>query len=130
MGYRSNGGMVIFGPEDTMTAHLFRLKATKTHDYAWQCPEVRTIKKDGRLIWMLEFHDWKWYPDYSDVTEFERIWDESAAVSEETGIQGYRWRFGEEDEDTFQSSFGEDANEWDNFHIVFERSVDHMFQGV
>lgn len=130
MGYRSDGGMVIFGPEDAMTAHLFQLKATKTHDGPWTYSEVRTVKKNGRLIWMLEYSDWKWYDSYSDIQEFERIWRESATANKELGIQGYRWRFGENDDDIEQDSFGSDAEDWDNFHVVVHRSVEHMFQGV
>lgn len=130
MGYRSNGGMVIFGPEDAMTAHLFWLKATKTHNGPWTCDEVRTVKKDGLLIWMLEYFDWKWYSGYQDVEEFERIWHESATADEGLGIQGYRWRFGEDDDDATQNSFGSDAKVWDNFHVVVSRSVEHMFEGV
>ena len=132
MGYYSNGGMVIFGPEDTMTAHLFRLKATKTHNDPWACGEVRIVKKDGRLIWMLEYSEWKWYPHYLHVKEFERIWRDSMAADEELGIQGYRWRFGESDDDTEQDAFGRDAEEWDNFHVfhVVQRSAEHMFEGV
>lgn len=130
MGYRSNGGMVIFGPEDAMTAHLFRLKATKTHGGPWTCDEVRIVKKDGQLIWMLEYFDWKWYPSYPDVEEFERIWRESVTADEKLDIQGYRWRFGEDDDDTEQESFGFMDEDYDSFRVVIERSVEHMFQGV
>ncbi len=79
---------------------------------------------------MLEYSAWKWNPYYLDVKEFERIWHESATADEGLGIQGYRRRFGEDDDDAEQNSFGSDAKVWDNFHVIVSRSVEHMFEGV
>lgn len=126
MGYRSNGGMVIYGPKDVMTVHLFRLKVTKTHGEAWTTPEVRVYEYGGLLVWHLEYEGWKWYSGFDDVKEFERIWSES---SEQEELSGYRWRFGEDDNDIERDAFGEPADNYDDFNIVVERFVHHRFQG-
>lgn len=122
--------MVIFGPKDIMTTHLFRLKATMQGSAVWQCPEVCTVEKDGLLIWMLEYEYWKWYDNYDDIRDFERIWSESYEADKTLGIQGYRWRFGEDDNDTEGDAFGAVADSPDDFQIIVERHVDHKFRGV
>lgn len=107
MGYRSDGGMVIFGPKDIMTAHLTSLRLTQTNKEPWTCPEVQTYELGDNLVWRLEYADWKWYESYDDIQEFERIWSLSRD-EEDQGISGFRWRFGEDDDDNEYGQFGED----------------------
>lgn len=116
MGYRSDGGMVIFGPKDKMIAHLAALRMTQTNLDAWTCPEVRIYEVGERMFYRLEYCDWKWYNEYPEIAEFNRIWQESEE-SEDGSIGGFRWRFGEDDSDIDQDSFGENAY----FEVVVER---------
>lgn len=111
MGYRSNGGMAIFGPEGVMTAHLTMLRMTQTNPEAWGCAQVRTYvltnAQDQKiLVWRLEYEGWKWYADYPDIQEFERIYRLSEEA-EDQGICGFRWRIGEDDTDIGRGSFGD-----------------------
>ena len=116
MGYRSNGGMVIFGPKDKMIAHLAALRMTQTNLDAWTCPEVRIYEVGERMFFRLEYYDWKWYTEYPEIAEFNRIWQESEE-SEHGELGGFRWRFGYNDNDIDQDSFGENAY----FEVVVER---------
>ena len=116
MGYRSNGGMVIFGPKDKMIAHLAALRMTQTNLDAWTCPELRIYEAGERMFFRLEYYDWKWYSEYPEIAEFNRIWQESEE-SEHGELGGFRWRFGEDDSDIDQDSFGENAY----FEVVVER---------
>lgn len=116
MGYRSDGGMVIFGPKDKMIAHLAALRMTQTNLEAWTCPEVRIYEAGERMFFRLEYCDWKWYNDYPEIAEFSRIWQESEE-REHGELGGFRWRFGEDDSDIDQDSFGENAY----FKVVVER---------
>ena len=122
MGYRSNGGIVIYGPEERMTAHLFQLRATQTHPDAWNdSSEVRVYKRGEFLVWHFEYTDWKWYPDYPSVCEFERIYAESEDVED---LSGYYWRIGEDPTDIKCSSFG-DARDVD-----ISVQISHEFEGA
>ena len=116
MGYRSSGGMVIFGPKDKMIAHLAALRMTQTHPEAWNCPEVCIYEADERMFFRLEYCGWKWYTEYEDIAEFERIWQESEEGEDES-LSGFRWRFGGNNDDIDQDSFGENAY----FEVVVER---------
>ncbi len=116
MGYRSDGGMVIFGPKDIMTAHLAALRMTQTNLDAWTCPELCIYEAGERMFFRLEYCDWKWYNDYPEIAEFSRIWQESEE-REHGELGGFRWRFGEDDSDIDQDSFGENAY----FKVVVER---------
>lgn len=124
MGYRSNGGMIIFGPKDVMTAHLASLRMSKTNNDSWTCPEIYIYETGDLLVWKLEYCDWKWYDDYPDIQEFERIWSLSED-EQDRGISGFRWRFGEDDTDIESDTFGEDAN----FEVIVERRVDYDLPG-
>lgn len=119
MGYRSNGGMVIFGPKDKMIAHLAALRMTQTNLDAWTCPEVCIYEAGERMFYRLEYCSWKWYDEYPEIAEFNRIWRESEEIEEPTdaSISGFRWRFGEDDSDIDQDSFGENAY----FEVAVER---------
>ena len=117
MGYRSNGGMVIFGPKDKMIAHLTALRMTQTDRAPWEIEEVETYELGDNLVWRLEYISWRWYDGYPDIKEFERIYSESKNAQDQ-GINGFRWRFGEDDDDTECAQFGDaDAG----FHL--ERSA-------
>ena len=116
MGYRSNGGMVIFGPKNKMIAHLAALRMTQTNLDAWTCPEVRIYEVGERMFFRLEYYDWKWYDTYPEIAEFNRIWQESEE-SKDKSLGGFRWRFGYDDNDIDQDSFGENAC----FEVVVER---------
>lgn len=119
MGYRSSGGIVIFGPKDVMLAHLTSLRMSKTNNEPWTCPDsVCVYETEDRLIWKLEYYDWKWYDCYQDIREFERIWSLSKA-EEDRGVSGFRWRFGEDGDDIEHDDFGDDVD----FRIVVERHV-------
>ena len=118
MGYRSNGGMVIFGPKDKMIAHLAALRMTQTNLDAWTCPEVRIYEVGERMFFRLEYDDWKWYDEYPEIAEFNRIWQESEE-SKDKSLGGFRWRFGEDNDDIDEDSFGENAY----FEVVVERYV-------
>ena len=116
MGYMSNGGMVIFGPKDKMIAHLAALRMTQTNLEAWTRPEVRIYEVGERMFYRFEYYDWKWYSEFPEIAEFNRIWQESEE-SEHGELGGFRWRFGEDDSDIDQDSFGENAY----FEVVVER---------
>ena len=118
MGYRSNGGMVIFGPKNKMIAHLAALRMTQTNLDAWTCPEVRIYEVGERMFFRLEYYDWKWYDTYPEIVEFNRIWQESEE-SEHGELGGFRWRFGEDNDDIDEDSFGANAH----FEVVVERYV-------
>ena len=106
MGYRSDGGMVIFGPKDKMIAHLTALRMTQTNKEPWTCPEVRIYELGDNLVWRLEYTGWKWYDGYDDIGEFNRIYRESENAQDQ-GINGFRWRFGEVDDDAECAQFGD-----------------------
>ena len=116
MGYRSDGGMVIFGPKDKMIAHLAALRMTQTNLDAWTCPELCIYEAGERMFFRLEYCDWKWYNEYPEIAEFDRIWQESEE-DKDGSLSGFRWRFGEDDVDIDQDSFGENAY----FEVVVER---------
>lgn len=116
MGYRSDGGMVIFGPKDIMTAHLAALRMTQTNLDAWTCPELCIYEAGERMFFRLEYCDWKWYNEYPEIAEFSRIWQESEE-DKDGSLSGFRWRFGEDDSDIDQDSFGDNAY----FEVVVER---------
>ena len=126
MGYRSNGGMVIWGPEPIMTAHLFALRASRTDDTAWQPRAesgVRLYRVGADLVWHLEYSGWKWYSSYEHVQEYERIYQMSSEVIE---LSGYRWRVGENAGDEECDGFG---NGEGTVEITHDISVNHRFDG-
>lgn len=110
MGYRSNGGIVIFGPEPEMLANLTALRMTQTHPGPWngELTELRLYRDGTNLVWHLEYSGWKMYDDYADVGELNRIFSESEHFS---ALSGYRWRFGEDDDDVEHEVFGDAADE-------------------
>jgi hypothetical protein len=68
------------------------------------------------MFFRLEYYDWKWYSGYPEVVEFKRIWRESKEDGDES-LSGFHWRFGEDDSDIDQDSFGDDAH----FEVIVER---------
>lgn len=110
MGYRSNGGFVIFGPEPEMLANLTALRMTQTHPEPWngELAGLRLYRDGTDLVWHLEYSDWKMYETYPDVRELNRIFSESERFS---ALSGYRWRFGEDDDDVEREVFGDAADE-------------------
>lgn len=110
MGYRSNGGIVIFGPEPEMLANLTALRMTQTHPEPWngELEGLRLYRDGTDLVWHLEYSDWKMYEFYPDVRELNRIFSESEHFP---ALSGYRWRFGEDDDDVEHEVFGDAADE-------------------
>jgi len=110
MGYRSNGGIVIFGPEPEMLANLTALRMTQTHPVPWngELEGLRLYRDGTNLVWHLEYSDWKMYEFYPDVKELNRIFLESEHFP---ALSGYRWRFGEDDDDVEHEVFGDAADE-------------------
>lgn len=110
MGYRSDGGIVIFGPEPEMLANLTALRMTQTHPEPWNgdLEELRLYRDGTDLVWHLEYSGWKMYEIYSDVGELNRIFSESEHFP---ALSGYRWRFGEDDDDVEHQVFGDAADE-------------------
>ena len=106
MGYRSNGGIVIFGPEPEMLANLTALRMTQTHPVPWngELEGLRLYRDGTNLVWHLEYSDWKMYEFYPDVKELNRIFLESEHFP---ALSGYRWRFGEDDDDVEHEVFGD-----------------------
>ena len=66
--------------------------------------------KDGNVMFHAE--DWKWYPDYSIVQAYDKLWEQMKVLSETQGknISGYFCRVGEETGDVEEDSFGDDPN--------------------
>lgn len=121
MGYRSQGEIVIKGPELVMVPHLTMLRMTQTNPDPWKPRKESSVRiyRDGEdVVWHLQFDDWKWHTDYPDVAECERIWDESQDIE---GLSGGRWRIGEEDNDIEANHFGE---EWIDTYIERSGSTD------
>jgi hypothetical protein len=56
--------------------------------------------------------DWKWYPDYEDVREFHKMFNQLGEIE---GISGYFLRVGEELRDVEEEQFGDDPC-YDYFH--------------
>lgn len=110
MGYRSNGGIVIFGPEPEMLANLTALRMTQTHPDPWggELEGLRLYRDGTNLVWHLEYSGRKMYEFYPDVKELNRIFSESEHFS---ALSGYRWRFGEDDDDVEHQVFGDAADE-------------------
>lgn len=110
MGYRSNGGIVIFGPEPEMLANLTALRMTQTHPVPWngELEGLRLYRDGTNLVWHLEYSDWKMYDAYPDVRELNRIFLESEHFP---ALSGYKWRFGEDDDDVEHEVFGDAADE-------------------
>ena len=110
MGYRSNGGIVIFGPEPEMLANLTALRMTQTHPEPWngELTGLRLYRDEGNLVWHLEYSGWKMYEIYPSVGELNRIFSESGHFS---ALSGYKWRFGEDDDDVEHDVFGDAADE-------------------
>lgn len=126
MDYRSDGGMVIWGPEPIMTAHLFALRASRTDDAAWRPRAgsgVRLYRVGADLVWHLEYSYWKWYSSYEGVQEYERIYQISSEVIE---LSGYRWRVGEDRGDEEYDGFGDGEGA---VEIIHDISVNHRFAG-
>jgi hypothetical protein len=48
---------------------------------------------------------WKWYPDYEDVREFHKMFNQIGQIE---GISGYFLRVGEESGDVETEEFGDD----------------------
>ena len=110
MGYRSDGSIVIFGPEPEMLANLTALRMTQTYPEPWngELTELRLYRDGTNLVWHLEYSGWKMYDNYDDVRELNRIFSESEHFS---ALSGYRWRFGEDDDDVEREVFGDAAAE-------------------
>lgn len=110
MGYRSDGGIVIFGPEPEMLANLTALRMTQTHPEPWNgdLEELRLYRDGTDLVWHLEYSGWKMYEMYPDVGELNRIFSESERFP---ALSGYKWRFGEDDDDVEHRVFGDAADE-------------------
>ena len=58
---------------------------------------------DGKFF--LYGEGWKWYPDYEDVKEFHKMFNQMGEIE---GISGYFLRVGEEHGDVEEESFGDD----------------------
>jgi hypothetical protein len=56
---------------------------------------------------------WKWYPDYEDVKEFHKMFNQIGQIE---GISGYFLRVGEELRDVEEEEFGDDPC-YDYFHV-------------
>ena len=125
MGYRSDGGIVIYGPKDKMLSHLTMLRMTPEVANVWKENRHTIFDKGDFTVWHFEYSGWKWYPDYEDVQAYEKLWDLSCEAPESQEISGFRWRFGEDDNDTEQDSFG--AASVHEFYIVKTRHAEHDF---
>jgi len=66
--------------------------------------------RNGRFI--MYGADWKWYPDYEDVKEFHKMFNQLGEIE---GISGYFLRVGEEMRDVEEEQFGDDPC-YDYFH--------------
>ena len=141
MGYRSDGGMVIFGPKDVMAAFLAQERLRSDNTLAHNNESVKVYKRGDDLVWHLEYEGWKWYEDFSDVQSFERVWTTAYEISDDykeahsidssdpalyKSLSGFRWRFGEEVSDTEYDTFGL-ANNIDMFQVQVERYAVHEF---
>lgn len=141
MGYRSNGGIVIYGPEDVMAAFLVQERLRSDNTVAHNDDSVKIYKRGDDLVWHLEYEYWKWYEDYPDVAAFERVWTTAYEISEEyrelhsvnvcepttyKSLSGFRWRFGEDSNDTESDTFGL-ADNYDVFQVQVERHAVHDF---
>lgn len=111
MGYRSDGGLIIYGPEAEMTVLLTTAKMLiPNHKYLWDAESGITLyKMDDKLVYHLEFSEWKWSPFYADIQCFERLW-ELAQGREERGLSGVFWRLGEDDNDNERRWFGDEKD--------------------
>ena len=67
---------------------------------------------DGKFV--LYGADWKWYPDYEDVKEFHKMFNQMQSIE---GISGRFMRVGEERGDIEEEDFGDDPD-WDMFYSV------------
>lgn len=126
MGYRSDGGIVIYGPKDKMLSHLTMLRMTPEVANVWKENHHTIFDKGDFTVWHFEYSGWKWYPDYEDVQAYEKLWDLSCEAPESQEISGFRWRFGEDDDDTEQDSFGAAADNGE-LYIVKTRYAEHGF---
>lgn len=68
--------------------------------------------RDGKFV--LYGADWKWYPDYEDVKEFHKMFNQMQNIE---GISGRFMRVGEERGDIEEEDFGDDPD-WDMFYSV------------
>ena len=124
MGYRSNGCMVIYGSEEDMKAFLMIAKMGQTDPAPWgpiKDSHVRIYKNGKYVVWHLEYEGWKWYTDYPEVAEYERIYN---LAQENEDLQGYKVRIGEDYSDIEVSAF----NDADYPDII--RSYDHAFRDL
>lgn len=126
MGYRSDGGIVIYGPKDKMLSHLTMLRMTPEVANVWKENRHTIFDKGDFTVWHFEYSGWKWYPGYEDVQAYEKLWDLSCEAPESQEISGFRWRFGEDDDDTEQDSFGA-ASVHGELYIVKTRHAEHGF---
>ena len=126
MGYRSDGGIVIYGPKDKMLSHLTMLRMTPEVAIVWKENHHTIYDRGDSTVWYFEYSEWKWYPGYEDVQAYEKLWDLSREAPESQEISGFRWRFGEDDDDTEQDSFGAAADNGE-LYIVKTRYAEHGF---
>ena len=66
--------------------------------------------RDGKFI--MYGADWKWYPDFEDVKEFHKMFNQMQNIE---GISGYFLRVGEERTDVEEEEFGDDPC-YDDFY--------------
>lgn len=118
MGYRSDGEIVVFGPKDVMTSHLAMLRMMPEVSLIWQTNYAdlqdvyeREAPEGTQLVWHLKFSDWKWYETFGDIQAYEALWTLSREA-EERGISGFRYRFGESNDDNEQDFFGDAADQF------------------
>ena len=62
MGYRSDGGIVIYGPKDKMLSHLTMLRMTPEVADVWKENHHTIFDKGDFTVWHFEYSEWKWYP--------------------------------------------------------------------
>ena len=121
MGYYSDVRMTIEGPEDKLLAAFaaFALSGVKKE---WLDEYVLTSEGNGRAVAILGHGgvSWKWYSDYEDVKEHERIW--SYFSERENEFSGAFIRVGEDAGDIEHRYFGDHATglAWTSTQIVTE----------
>jgi hypothetical protein len=121
MGYRSSVAFVLSvdGYDKAVPENVEKFKALvgffklsefyaigTNEDYALQKGDAHGQGigwKDGCIMFHAE--DWKWYPDYSIVQAYDKLWEQMQGLD---GVSGYFSRVGEEIDDIVEETFGDD----------------------
>lgn len=121
MGYRSDGGIVLYGDKELLLNELIRLGASRTNDEPWNGDLNVRLFEDGpeTLTYAVEYYGWKYDTIFPEVAELERIFKEASEK-----LNGYKWRLGEATEDFEIEHKGEAG--YEECSVVV--SVEHKYQ--